>query len=685
VRLLIIDNYDSFTFNLFQMAGQVFQTTPVVVPNDEPWERIAGRHFDAVIVSPGPGRPERPQDFGISKLALLEMRVPILGVCLGHQGLWHICGGTIGHAPAPMHGRLSPIYHEQTGLFEGVPNPFQAVRYHSLACTGPTPDALRKSAWTADGIVMAIENRSRPMWGVQFHPESICTEFGLQILRNFAQLLAVEAPPTQAPSVAVAPPCTQAPAAHLFSRRMHTELEPVEIFERLFRPCPFAFWLDSSLPDSQTARFSFMGGYADAGVKSVRYFAEQRTIECRDGETVERTSADLLEYLKARLHEVHYHGPPLPFDFASGFVGYFGYELKSLLGGRCSHFSADPDAYLFDVDRFIAFDHAAGDVWLVFRSEAADNSSANAWFDSVERELRAASPAPDGPPARTTTTPVASLTRSPYIDRIRACLSAIRDGESYEVCLTNRWTFRSSVDPFDYYRSLRRRNPAPYSAFLKFEDLAIACSSPERFLKVSPDRTVQSKPIKGTAPRGRDAAEDEALRTRLQTDEKAIAENLMIVDLVRNDLGMVCEIGSVHVPRLMQVESYATVHQLVSTIAGVLRADRTAIDCLRAAFPGGSMTGAPKRRTMEIIDSLEADARGVYSGSIGFLSANGAADLNIAIRTAVFKGDLVTIGSGGAIVALSDPDEEWNEAVLKAEVLLDAFDDEIALARSGDL
>jgi len=658
MKTLIIDNYDSFTFNLYQLAGEITGSEPVVIPNDSAdWDSLVRANFDCVIISPGPGRPDRDDDFGLSRRAILDLNVPVLGVCLGHQGICHLFGGDVIHAPEPMHGRLSTVYHDSSALFANVPNPFSAVRYHSLACAQPLPSVLVATAWTVDGVVMGLAHRERPIWGVQFHPESIATEHGRTILTNFFNL---------AGSASTRPITTcranRAAALRTRSERLHFRRLPAmataeQLFAQLFSHHDNAFWLDSSLTTESRARFSFMG-------------APSEVIRSFEGVT-ETTGEDVLTYLNRNLRARHIPAGDLPFDFNCGYAGYFGYELKALCGAPATQRANHPDCTLLFVDKCVAADHQTNEIYLLCLSES--ECEAARWFDHITRRLDAA--CQPAPPALTAGAPRFTVSRShdTYLEDIARCLAYIRDGESYEICLTNQLRAHFAGDPFDFYRILRRRNPAPYSAFLKFPGMSVACSSPERFLRVRPDGAVESKPIKGTMRRGADPAEDEYMRQRLRLDIKNQAENLMIVDLLRNDLGRVCELGSVEVPALMEVETYATLHQLVSTISGQLRSDRSAVDCFRAAFPGGSMTGAPKYRTMAIIDELEQEARGIYSGCIGYFALNGSADLNIVIRSAVFRGQCVSIGVGGAIVAMSDPEEEWNEILLKGQALVSAF------------
>jgi len=245
-------------------------------------------------------------------------------------------------------------------------------------------------------------------------------------------------------------------------------------------------------------------------------------------------------------------------------------------------------------------------------------------------------------------------------------LDEIAAGNVYQANLTHRLEGRFRGDPGELYRCLRRESPAPFGAFLEWPEVAVLSSSPERFLRVEPDGRVESRPIKGTRPRGTTAGADERLRAELEASEKDRAENLMIVDLVRNDLGRVCRTGSVQVPGLREIEAYAQVFQMVSTVTGRLAPGRDALDAVAAAFPPGSMTGAPKLAAMRLLERLEPVRRGVYAGALGYLDARGGADLSVVIRTLLVARGRATLHVGGGVVADSDPASEWRESWDKA-------------------
>jgi para-aminobenzoate synthetase len=679
MRTLLIDNYDSFTFNLFHLLGEVNGDEPIVVRNDElSWEELAALPVDNIVISPGPGRPERARDVGVSLDVLQRAEVPVLGVCLGHQALAHVAGGAIEHAPKVMHGRLSPIVHDGRGLFAGIPQGFAAVRYHSLA-VGDLPAELRVTAWTPDvtawtpnAVVMGLEHRTRPLWGVQFHPESISTEHGRTLMRNFRDLSRAQGrPPGRAPRP-THPPVAGARVHH---RTLETWCDPEAAFVDLFGDSDHAVWLDSSRVEPGLARFSFIGAPDGPLGQVVRYDVAAGLLTVQRAGVREELRESVLDYCERELARLRADAPELPFEFTCGFAGYLGYELKADCGGALAHHSPLPDAALLLCDRLIAFDHRERRVHLVALADAAGAATAEAWLAATERELEAIArrPPPTAPPPPPAPLHfVARESPDAYLANIAACKHEIFEGESYEICLTTELHSNGAIDPVAAYRALRARNPAPHAALLRLGDVSVLSSSPERFLRVDRERIVESKPIKGTAARAADPVEDARRAAELRADDKSRAENLMIVDLVRNDLGRVCALGSVEVPALMAVESYATVHQLVTTVRGRLRDDATAIDGIRAAFPGGSMTGAPKLRAMEIIDRLEAGPRGVYSGALGFLSVNGTADLSIVIRTLVASRHGLQIGAGGAIVAASDADAEHEEMLLKARAVLEA-------------
>ncbi|WP_105972762.1 aminodeoxychorismate synthase component I [Streptomyces geranii] len=714
MKTLLIDNYDSYTYNLFQLIAEVNGEEPVVIRNDAPaavtsaFDTLAD--FDNVVVSPGPGHPAAPRDFGISARVLAESHIPVLGVCLGHQGIALGESGRVVPAPEPRHGYLSTIRHDEQDLFKGLPQNFTAVRYHSLSVREPLPETLQATAWSEDGVLMGLRHRTRPLWGVQFHPESVLTEYGRRMLMNFRNLTADRARKLRTKNTAVTrraaamPEPTspvlvprtpripaqrrsapQRPTHRLHTRRITTAVDTEAAFGRMYAGSPRAFWLDSSQVEAGRSRFSFFGDGSGPLAEFVRYDVTSGVCEIeRDGRPTRKVQASVFDYLKRKLISRQVDATGLPFDFTGGYVGYFGYETKADCGASANaHRAQTPDACWLFADRLIAVDHQEGHTYAVCLAEDTPQATLEAadWLDSALAQLtfvvaeQTPAPVPAAAPDPEAAEPWLVRDRATYLADIDSCQRELRAGTSYEVCLTDAARMPAPADSYDYYRVLRRVNPAPYAAFLRFGDLDVAGSSPERFLRITRDGMAEARPIKGTAPRGSGPAEDDALRDSLAADDKTRAENLMIVDLLRNDLGQVCRTGTVRVSRLMVAETYATVHQLVSYVEGRLREGTDSVDAVRACFPGGSMTGAPKLRTMEIIDSLETEARGVYSGALGYLGCSGGADLSIVIRTAVIADGEMQLGAGGAIVLDSDPVAEYDEMLLKTAAQMRAYEE----------
>ncbi len=671
MRVLLVDNHDSYTYNLFQLLARVLGEEPRVLTNDDPgWADLDPLSVDAVVVSPGPGRPQTARDLGRVPELLEHRRIPVLGVCLGHQAIAHLAGAGVSSAPEPRHGHLSRVRHDGVGLFAGIPQDFTAVRYHSLAVTEPLPEILVATARAEDGVVMGLRHRDLPRWGVQFHPESIASEYGAELVANFLDLAREHRGPVsgggtgktaggESESSLSAPD----PRFTVLPYAVDTE----RAFAHLYGGAENAFWLDSSRPEGP-ARFSFMGDSSGPTAEVLTYDVGDEGVRVRSAAGTRTEPGSVFEVLERRTGHVP-RETALPFGFTGGYVGYLGYELKADCGAARAHTAATPDAAWMRCDRFLVVDHHEDRTYVVCADSAPD---AQEWVEATRATLEDLPSLPE-PVASAAPVHLPALLEQPregYVDDVKACLSHLTDGESYEICLTNRVRLPDLGEggALDFYRRLRAASPAPYAALLRVEGVTVLSASPERFLRVDSQRVAESRPIKGTAPRHPDRETDERVAADLRTGAKTRAENLMIVDLLRNDLGRVCEVGSVEVPAFMYTESYATVHQLVSTIRGRLRPDISTLTAIRACFPGGSMTGAPKLRTMELIDQLEGSARGVYSGALGYVSHTGEADLSIVIRTAVQSGGEVTVGAGGAVVLDSDPEDEYEEMLLKARV-----------------
>jgi para-aminobenzoate synthetase component 1 len=368
-------------------------------------------------------------------------------------------------------------------------------------------------------------------------------------------------------------------------------------------------------------------------------------------------------------------------------IGYFGYDLKNVVECLPSKAVDDlglPRCWFGFYDNLLVFDHNARQLYEVGRDRRARravDSKTDVRRGQETCTERDAVCAGSGDPRTASTDLHSNFTRDSYRETVLRAKQYIAAGDIYQVNLSQRFQCDVDASAPEAYLALRKSNPAPYSAYLDIGEAQILSTSPECFLKIH-DRHVVTRPIKGTRARGATPSDDTRIAAELLASPKDNAELVMITDLERNDLGRVCEFGSVHVSELVRVETYATVHHLVSTVEGLLRGDVNHVDCVRACFPGGSITGAPKIRAMEIIDELEPHARGVYTGAIGFLGFNGLTHLNVAIRTVVYRSGgasvpacgQLTFHSGGGIVSDSEPDAEYDETLVKARGILNAIE-----------
>jgi para-aminobenzoate synthetase component 1 len=474
--------------------------------------------------------------------------------------------------------------------------------------------------------------------------------------------------------------------------------DPVEACGRL-ADLPYVVFLDSALTGAPLGQYSFLAADPAVLVRSKGALTQQLTPASAAWMRVDSDPLTVVRQLLAPFTSDPVPGLP---PFQGGAAGYLGYDWGAMLE-RVPRPKYDdlaiPDVVLGIYDWVVAWDHGTNRAWLLStgmpETGPARGVRAARRMAFVRERLAGrrvggkeggnghVRRTPAHPPARPTapsyplsdTPPLglrSNFTRDAYLRSVARVIEYILAGDIFQANLSQRLEAPLVGTPLELYRRLRSRNPAPFSAFLDFGELVVASSSPERFLRVE-DRRVEARPIKGTRPRGMGPEHDAALALALAESDKDRAENVMIVDLLRNDLSRVCEPGSVRVPELFALEHYATVHHLVSTVVGDLDPTRDPADLLRAAFPGGSITGAPKVRAMQIIAELEPTRRGVYCGAIGYWSVTGAIDTSVVIRTYLVLGDVVYFQAGGGIVADSEPEQEYRETLDKARGLIAAL------------
>jgi len=453
------------------------------------------------------------------------------------------------------------------------------------------------------------------------------------------------------------------------------DIEPQVAFH-LLANAPHSFFLDTALPDCYgLGHHSFMGARPFVALRT-----RDENIELITAKDVHKSKGNPFDALAALVNRFDVSGDVAALPFTGGMVGYFSYDLGRFIE-RLPRTVEDgqkfPELYVAFYRKVLAHDHRTGRWYMCVTNfeglpELDPEKEATKTARRFEALLEDPPPEPSEPPPAEMES---NFSREEYLQAVERVLEYIRAGDIYQVNLSQRFRTDRIEKPLQTYMRLRKRNAAPFAAYLGFKDIQVLSSSPERFLRVR-GRSVETRPIKGTRPRGKTDEEDRRFRDELLASVKDRAELNMIVDLERNDLGKVCEYGSVEVTRHAAIESYATVHHLVSTVEGTLKPDVGIVDIIKATSPGGSITGAPKIRAMEIIDELEPTARSLYTGSIGYIRFDGDADLNIAIRIVLAGPKKLTFQVGGGIVADSDPEAEFEETLHKGRAIFSTLGSE---------
>lgn len=673
--IFMLDNFDSFTYNLYQYFGELGEEVVVFRPGEGNISDICDLRPDLIVISPGPCSPNEAA-FSLEVIEYFKQKVPILGICLGHQAIGQVFGANVVRAKTPVHGKVSEISHDGLGVFLDLPNSLKVTRYHSLALEKSSlPEELVITAQTAEGEIMGIRHTHLPIEGVQFHPEAILTESGLKLLENAVKNARVWK--------------SQHKRAEVWQvRPLELSLPPHQLMYAL-QQTDNPFFLDSGNQYAGLGTHSYLGGFPFLKVCAFKEFMKIEKLGQQETEVAFLPQQNALTALDDFLAK--FQTPiPSPFPFAGGAVGFFSYDLKNEIEDLSRRQKKELGIPLWTLawyDGIIVYEHDTEKYWLVAcgmkEDGECDQELAQVRLDKLEDIIRNFLEAGsiDKNTIMTENLPLKvpfeavgkSVPKKQYLKDLQKVIDYIYAGDIYQANLSQMFSLKYKGDPWDLYFRLRQQNSAPFSAFLPYTDFQILSTSPERFIRINTQGSIETRPIKGTRPRGKTSAEDERLAQELLHSDKDRAELTMIVDLERNDLGRICTYGSVKTKELITLEKYPAVWHLVARIDGRLKSDLKPSQLLRAIFPGGSITGAPKIRAMEIIDEMEPYNRGLYTGSIGYIGFDGAWDLNIVIRTILLKEGFAYVHAGGGIVADSAPEDEYSETIHKAGKLLEVL------------
>ena len=645
--ILIVDHYDSYTQNIVGLCHLLRIESTLTQCTDLSNFKLDFSKYRGIILSPGPGHPSSCQC-----RFLLQLHIPILGICLGFQLICMHFGLEIVPLESCKHGTSVPITLTQHGkdnrIFRNIPDEFQGIVYNSLHAVGYSDYMIPLAFY--DDVLQSVAVKNRHIYGVQYHPESILSEYGIQLFKNFFSICQIPFLESlmklkhinqfnlNSSGLYKYPHhfnCTEA-ALSLYHSQFADE------FGFLLGPWTSNQYLLGKYDDCISFEYnngnlvvSFNNNLFNSHFRILDIMCVGNTIQHSENRhTISLENIDFFKFITNIMHVLPEY---------SKMVSMFDYELKE-----------------FTLEDYNSTFHGNATVLLALDHMIVDSSHVYSTLEMRSLSLKLLEPCFQQHGIKFN-----HLNKNEYCDKVVECQDYIRQGDTYELNFTTQLTanliLRTNRQMFNLYKCLHTKNKAPYSAFINLKDVCIFCTSPEKFIDIVQD-TVTMKPIKGTLARN---GNDQQEVKQLKQSQKDIAENLMIVDLIRNDLTRICEPNSVYCPRLMEIETYASVHQMVSTVCGI---KNTSIgEILKSTFPTGSMTGAPKKRSVEILEKLEVQPRGLYAGSIGMFQQN-EISLNVVIRTAIYdkNRNLLSVGAGGAITIQSEPEAEYEEMLVKA-------------------
>ncbi|CCG84291.1 protein of unknown function [Taphrina deformans PYCC 5710] len=704
LKILLVDSYDSYTFNLHQLILDVDPAAEIIIVRNDQFAAhdLAGilQAFDFVVVGPGPGDPRNPTDVGFIP-ELFFHDIPILGVCLGFQLICLNGGAQIERMNIVKHGQVSNLLTVQCSIYPEN-RKVRVTRYHSLYAVVAGASDLHEVGWVEDEkdnghIAMSVLHKTRPFVGVQYHPESACSEFGIDLIQNFIQFASTwnqkNRPELRADlsadlknlSVKPRPLSLKLGTLHRSVEWLTLDALPsvAGVAELLHvRDGNDFILLDAAAEPSRYSIIACLHGME----KRLSYkvgqsfwtFGNQR-IDQGEYQSVWHFMADVMEKNKIDTG-------PQEIPFWGGLAGYLSYEsgFEPLGVAPLESAVSEDDINMVFVERSIVLDHKQNKCYVQSIKAVIDqvNVSDITWVESMVGSLSTLNGKQSKPSRDRYDTSLVAVDlpeKEVYLENVKRAQQYLAEGQSYELCLTAPTKVTcENRSPWELYQILRSRNPSPFAGYIRLHGMHLLSSSPERFLSWDRNGCCQLRPIKGTVRKQNRVTR--SIATEILRDPKEVAENLMIVDLIRHDLHQIAT--NVQVPQLMQVEEYHTVFQLVSVITGNVTAPYTGLDILSRSLPPGSMTGAPKKRSVELLQKLEGRRRGVYSGVCGYLSVCGGGDWSVIIRSAFkydsenvdgTKRDVWWIGAGGAITALSQPESEWHEMLTKLESTLPCF------------